>query len=360
MPNKKNAKLNSADRVLIHQRIQMHDSMSAIAKKVGVSTKTVINEIKRNRVPESQMFLAQKTRDLCRKAPTCTVSALCGNGCIAPCRKCTKERCNDKCPDYDPVPCSLLEKPPYCCNICERRFGFGCEHEYRFYDPHLADELARKRRSESRMGIDITPEELRAMNELVTPLIKNGQSPEHIWATRGDELPVGYRTYYNYVHLGVTEVIALDLPKAVRFRPRKKTRNEEKVERGCMEGHLYSDFMALPDEKRENAVQMDCVKGKATEKQAILTLTWPPSTFQLPIFLEAEEQEDVQDVFYLLQELLGDEFDTVFEVVLTDRGASFLDASKLEYDRNGVKRCSVYYCDAQHPEQKPECEKLCI
>lgn len=304
------------------------------------------------------MFLAQEGRNLCKNAGSCRKAGLCGNGCIMPCRSCKKGLCNAVCPDYAPVPCPLLEKPPYCCNECGRRYGFGCDHEYRFYDPNLADDMARMRKVESREGIDITPEQLMKMNALVTPLIKKGQSPEHIWATHAGDLPVTFRTYYNYVNKGIMDVIRLDLPKAVRFKSRKKAKKDgEKVERCNMIGHLYSDFEALPDEKRAKAVQMDCVEGKQTEKEAILTLTWPPSTFQLPIFLEEEDQETVQEVFYMLQDLLGPKFDEIFEIVLTDRGASFLDASKLEYDRKGVKRCSIYYCDPQHPDQKPECER---
>ena len=123
MPTKKNSKLNAADRVLIYQRIEMKDSMSAMARKVGVSTKTVINEIKRNVVSESPMFLSQKGRNLCKKAGRCTVTSLCEGGCIASCSKCTKVSCNEMCPDYEPEPCPLLEKPPYCCNTCHSASG---------------------------------------------------------------------------------------------------------------------------------------------------------------------------------------------------------------------------------------------
>lgn len=99
----------------------------------------------------------------------------------------------------------------------------GCEYEYRFYDGKLARELARRRKTESRSGIDSTREELEAMARFARPLLKQGQSPEHIWSHYKDKLPISLRTFYSYVDMGVFDsIVNLGLPKKVAFRTRKK------------------------------------------------------------------------------------------------------------------------------------------
>ena len=199
MPKGKNRQLTLEDRIFIEDRIKARDSLSEAARRLGVSASTVSREIKRNRVPESPGYQVAH-ENLCRKAAECTVAGLCGTGCLAPCRKCRKgpSTCNALCPGFEPRPCPQLDRPPFCCNTCYRRYGGGCGHPTLFYDGRAADELARRRLSESRAGIGITREELLAMDELVTPLVRRGQSPSARWATHSDELPVGARTYYAY------------------------------------------------------------------------------------------------------------------------------------------------------------------
>lgn len=344
-------------RIHIEQGILRKDSMARIARDLGVQTSSVIREIKRNRVPESPRYLVVRTRNICARAEICKKAGLCKNGCMVPCRKCRKSLCNDLCPDFLPTPCPLLEKAPYCCNDCANRYGYGCSHPYLFYDSHMANELAKRRKSESRQGIDCTEEELEEINLRVTPLVIQGHSPEVVWATHGDELPITSRTYRNYVSMGAVDIINLQLPEWHLYKPRKKKRAGEREEAPDLTGHLYEDFLALPEEKRAKAVQMDCVEGKQGEAPAILTLMFPAMEFQILLYLEVENQTFVKKAFDDLQSLLEEDFPDLFEIVLTDRGEAFRDHAKLEYGRNGVKRCSVYYCDPRRSDQKAFCER---
>lgn len=357
MPERiKGSHLGIDSRNHIEQGILRGDSMAEIARDLDVQTTSVIREIKRNRVPESPRYLIVKTRNICTRADVCKKAGLCKNGCIMPCRKCKKSLCNELCPDFLPAPCPLLEKAPYCCNDCANRYGYGCSHPYLFYDAHMANELAKKRKSESRQGIDCTKEELEQINYVVTPLVLKGHSPEVIWASHGDELPITSRTYRNYVSMGAVDIINLQLPEWHLYKPRKK-KEVPKEESPSLIGHLYEDFLALPEEKRAKAVQMDCVEGKQGEAPAILTLMFPAMEFQILMYLEVENQTFVKKAFDDLQSLMGDAFADLFEIVLTDRGEAFKDHVKLEYGRNGVKRCSVYYCDPRRSDQKAFCER---
>lgn len=352
----RNAQIGIDDRLHIERGIARKDSMSKIAREIGASPSSVIREIKRNRVPESSRYLVAQARNICLRARLCKKAGLCDNGCMMFCRNCQGGKCNELCSDFLADPCPMLEKPPYCCNECANRYGHGCDHPYMFYDPYMANELAKKRRSESRAGIDCTEEELERINFIVTPLVHQGQSPEHVWASHAQELSITPRTYRNYVEAGIVDVINFHLPKRNRYKPRKK-KDGPKEEAPSMEGHLYEDFLALPEEKRAKAVQMDCVEGRQGEVPAILTLTFPLLEFQVLMYLERKDQIHVKLAIDQIQSLLGDSFAELFEVILTDRGSEFKDHQKIEYGKNGVKRCSVYYCDPQRSDQKGFCER---
>ena len=362
MPKGKNRQLTLEDRIFIEDRIKARDSLSEAARRLGVSASTVSREIKRNRVPESPGYQVAH-ENLCRKAAECTVAGLCGTGCLAPCRKCRKgpSTCNALCPDFAPRPCPQLDRPPFCCNTCYRRYGGGCGHPTLFYDGRAADELARRRLSESRAGIGITREELLAMDELVTPLVRRGQSPSAIWATHSDELPVGARTYYTYVDAGIMTCANIDLPKKVRFRPRKNRRGRA-ADRGAaadLGERLHSDFLALPDEAKAASWQMDCVEGRAGESPALLTLSFPPLALQLVMLLTRKDRDNVADALDSLESLLGGPagFSGVFGTILTDRGTEFTDPDKIELSPQGERRCRVYYCDPMQSTQKAFCER---
>ncbi|MDD5926383.1 MAG: hypothetical protein PUC43_09140, partial [Ellagibacter isourolithinifaciens] len=130
--------------------------------------------------------------------------------------------------DFLPDQCPWLAKPPFACNGCHRRYGMGCGYEYRFYDGRMAHELAQKRKAESREGIDVTPEELEALRSIVRPLIKKGQSPEVIWATRAGELPVSLSTFYRYVEMGgVRRHHRAGLAKESAIQAKEETRRRD-------------------------------------------------------------------------------------------------------------------------------------
>lgn len=202
MPRSKNGQLTQGDRMAIEQQLKDCRPLPEIARGLGVAPSTVAREIKRNGVSSSPSFLSVETRNICLRREACSKRDVCGKGCLMPCPTCRTSMCNKVCPDFLPDQCPWLAKPPFACNGCHRRYGMGCGYEYRFYDGRMAHELAQKRKVESREGIDVMPEELEAMRSIVRPLIKKGQSPEVIWATRAGELPVSLSTFYRYVEMG--------------------------------------------------------------------------------------------------------------------------------------------------------------
>ena len=344
----------------IEQQLKDCRPLPEIARGLGVAPSTVAREIKRNGVSSSPSFLSVETRNICLRREACTRRDVCGKGCLMPCPACRASMCNKVCPDFLPDQCPWLAKPPFACNGCHRRYGTGCGYEYRFYDGRMAHELAQERKVESREGIDVTPGELEAMRSIVRPLIKKGQSPEVIWATHAGEPPVSLSTFYRYVEIGVfSDIIGLDLPKKVRFKPRKRRADETPIPRHDLEGRAYKDFEALPDDKKMDAVEMDCVAGRRGEPQAILTLLFRRFRFQLMLFLPRRNQEEVCKALDMVERLIGlKEFKRLFGVVLTDRGSEFLDFCVIEKScTSRGSRCRVYYCDPMKSGQKGSCEK---
>lgn len=255
--------------------------------------------------------------------------------------------------------CPWLTKPPYVCNDCRKRYGTGCGYEYRFYDGKLAHETAMKRKTEPRAGIDCTREQLVEMADFVRPMLKKGQSPEHIWSNHKEKLPISLRTFYNYVEMGVFDsIVNLDLPKKVVFKVRKK-KDAPPVPRHDLEGRTYEDFQKLPPEEQTNAVEMDCVVSAKGCDKAILTLLFRRFSFQLMLYLQAKNQAEVAKALDMVEGLIGPRaFKKWFGTILTDHGSEFLDFLVLEKSCKGKgKRCRVYYCDPMESGQKGRCEK---
>lgn len=266
MPDKPVKRLSYRDCRFIEDEIRMQSNFSFIARQLGVARSTVIREVQRNRTRESTSILMQTTRNVCLEAYVCRTVDLCKKGCLQPCRTCRQGLCNRLCPDFKENECPRLSKPPYVCNVCSERYGGGCEYGYRFYDAKLADEIANTNKRITRRGIDCSEEELIEMVKVVKPLVKKGQSLEHIWTSHGDKFPCSVRTFYRYINDGALEVINLDLPKKVAYKVRKKS-IDPPIPRANLKGRTYADFEQLSLELQYSAVEMDCVCGKRGGQQ---------------------------------------------------------------------------------------------
>ena len=349
-----------ADRRLIEDRLRDRVPIGAIAKELGVDWAAVAREVKRHRTPDSRHYKNFGDKNLCRYKAGCKIESLCALDCAGrSCAGCDTAQCWRICDKFEPDEgCPKLDKAPYCCNGCRARLTVGCAHESLFYDADVANEEAELAKVASRQGVNCTPEQLSDMVALVKPLLGKGQSLEHIWQTHHAELPVSFRTFYRYINLGVLDICNLELPKKMRYKPRKKARGGGLPFRAAFEGRTYDVFEGLPAEARMSAVEMDCVvSGRGCEK-AILTLMLRRFSFQIMIMLPAKTQGCVKEALDMVEMLCGkDEFKRVFGVILTDRGAEFQDWASLEEGIDGGKRCSVYYCDPLQSQQKGRCEK---
>lgn len=188
----------------------------------------------------------------------------------------------------------------------------------------------------------------------VKVLLSKGQSLEAIWATHADEFPVGVRTFYNYVERGFMGLSNMDLPKKVRYKPRRKDASRQRID---FTGRTYDDFMALDEQLRLSAVQLDCVEGRIFDSQCILSLHFPRFAFQIYLLLSKKTQSEVVGALDAIESYCEGGFSDHFGVILTDRGSEFLDFPSIERSVFGGTRCKVYYCDPLKSNQKARCEK---
>lgn len=363
MPVEKHKHLRYEDRCVIEDGIRDGLSAREIARRLGVHPTTVTREVLANRtvkVPRRKQMSASKR---CTKYRECQkYEDLCAP-CISTgqhaCRRCKAIKCFDACPDFELRMCDTVAGWPYVCT-CYNLDRDYCMFPKCRYRAREADEASRGRRRGSREGISLDERELGAMLDVVRPLVRQGHSLEAIWLAHGDELPVGVRTFYNYIENGVVDIASLELPRKVRYRKRRKKKEpaRDRVDRA---GREYSDFEALGADDRARAAQVDTVVGRASNAQRILSIYLPVPRFQLYLLLADGGADRVVSALDWVEMCLGGSaaFSDALGVILADRGTEFDDWAGIERSATepGSRRCRLFYCDPMQPAQKAGCER---
>ncbi|OOM67283.1 hypothetical protein [Clostridium sp. BL-8] len=176
-----------------------------------------------------------------------------------------------------------------------------------------------------RDGINQSPAGITILDNIISPLLKQGQSVAHIYAHHGHEIPCCRRTLYNYIDKGVFTAKNIDLRRRVRYKckERKKGTRISLSAREFRIGRTYDDFSTLLKTKPESqVVEMDTVEGgRGNSKQVFLTMLFRNCYLMLIFALAEKTQECVIEVFDLLSEKLGIKiFNELFPVILTDNG----------------------------------------
>ena len=355
MPKGKGKHLDISDRVLIQECLKEGTSLSAIARKLGVSTSTVSREVRNNRTRYLTKG-ASKHHDLCVHHAECTVTGLCDVKCKRTlCKRCRSALCPSLCTEYEERTCERLERAPFVCGACKRRAN--CGYRRARYSARDAQTRYEKRLCESRQGVSVTPEQLESMVAHARRLMAQGQSLEAIWAANPTLFPVSARTFRGYVDRGVFGLANIELPKKVKYKPRKRAgAAKAPVD---VDGRTYADFLALGDDVCRGAFQLDCVMGRVHDSQCTLTVHLPRLEFQIYLLLGAHTASEVVRALDFIELACAGEFSRLFGVGLTDRGCEFSDVAGMERSAADPerKRCSIYFCDPMASHQKGSCEK---
>ena len=349
----KNKHMTDHERLQIEFWLKEGMSIKGIARELGRSTSTVSREIRARSVPSDKSGYGRiPNRCIFRKG--CVKCQLCEDkpDCTRQCRLC--KLCNSVCADYEEEVCLLLYEPPYVCNGCiEER---DCTLRKSYYIHKKAHEAYRELLVESRIGANITEDELIELDNLVSPLLRRGQSVHHIAANNPDEFNVSEKTIYRYVSGNLLTAKNIDMPRVCRIKPRKTKPVQHKVDSGCRIGRTYPEFLRFVDETDSAVVEMDSVIGRIGGK-ALLTLMFKSCDFMIALIRDRNTSQSVIDCFDRMYNAFGAScFKALFPVLLGDNGSEFSNPKALEFDALGNRRSMLFYCDPNASFQKPNVE----
>ncbi len=346
--------LTLEDRNYIEDALGENYSLRCIAEHLGKDPTTISKEVKRNKVTYGKASYVGHTK--CHNHKNCTRKHICSKACTELCKKCKTQNCYRICPDYEIKKCNHLMRFPHVCNGCVRKTGCRLQkYRYRAKVAHInyTEEL-----KTSREGIGITANKLNQLDDLISPLILKGQPITHIYAHHKYEIECSERTLYAYFEKHLFTARNIDLPRKVKYKPRKKRTQIAVKKSAHRSNRTYDDFNYFTARNPEkHVIEMDTVKGSRAG-ETLLTLFFRNSSFMLVFLMEDCTQESVKKIFDELSDKLGLEvFRKVFPVILTDNGSEFKAPDLLEKDIQGNNRTRLFFCDPMASHQKARIEK---
>ena len=253
--------------------------------------------------------------------------------------------------------CPRLLKAPFVCNGCDKRSKSNCPYKRQMYVAKKAQAKYEDTLKDSRTGIPLSKESFYETARIISTAVQNGQHIYH--AIKANDLPVSVATVYRHIHKKYYTITPLDLPRAVKFKPRK-TKENEYVPKWAREGRTFNDFLAFVEEHDDlPLVELDTVIGRIGGK-VIMTIHFVNSDFMIGILLEnktaAEAANKIQSLKAELKSL-GFDFGEIAPLLLTDNGGEFSCVSAFENDINGNAESRMFFCEPCAPHEKAEIEK---
>lgn len=311
---KKNKHMELDDRIEIQECLYKGMTFKAIANRIGKDPTTVSKEVKLHALDYASGFT--KTKDTCPR----------------------------------------LLKAPFVCNGCEKQNHSNCIYPRRKYNAKIAQKEYETVLVESREGIPLTKQEFYDNEKIISDAVKSGQHIYH--AIQANDLSVSKSTVYRHINKGYYEISPIDLPRAVKFKPRKSD-PPEYVPKGVKVNRSYEDFLSFMDENPDCCyVEMDTVIGKIGGK-VIMTFQFVNPDFMFGLLLDNKSAAEAAAKIAVLKQTIsaaGLHFPDFFPVLLTDNGGEFSNVSAFENDLTGAKETSLFFCDPNCPWQKPHVE----
>ncbi len=313
--NKKNKHMALDDRIEIQECLSKGMTFKAIGNRIGKSQTTISREVKHHQTPHTNSFV--RTDDVCPK----------------------------------------LLKAPFVCNGCDQRSRSSCPYRRQLYIAKNAQTAYESLLVEARTGIPLNREAFYETERIISTAVQNGQHIYH--AIKANNLPVSVATVYRHIQKKYYSITPLDLPRAVKFKPRN-SKESEYVPKWAKDGRTFNDFLGfLEDNPDMPLVQLDTVIGRIGGK-VILTIHFVNSDFMIGLLLEnktaAEAANKIQGLKVNLSEL-NFKFGDIAPLLLTDNGGEFSIVSAFENDSNGNKESNLFFCEPCSPHEKAEIEK---
>lgn len=310
-------RLTIENRILIEQLLRLNYKQNSIARIIDVNPSTISREIKKRRITGKGIF---------------------------------KE-------------CDKTKRYPFVCNGCFNKSN--CRKKKYYYHYSKAQSNYEYILKNSRIGIDMSIDEIEYWNDYFKDKIKNKNQPIlHLFHNIENQFPKSIQTFYKYVHRGYFSFINDEmLPRSYSYKPRKRNNesanlrfNNSSIKKGRKLENMYHYLEAYPN---ANIVEMDTVVGKFEDKKCILTLYFRNSKLMLMFLIDKYKTSSVLKVFKDLRKKLGDDnFKKLFEVILTDNGWEFSKPEDIEFDYDtNEKLINVFYTEPYSSWQKGGIER---
>ena len=312
---KKNKHLTLDDRIEIQECLIKGLTFKAIGERIGKNQTTISREVKIHMKPHTNSFV--RTDEVCPK----------------------------------------LLKAPFVCNGCEKKSRSSCPYRRQLYNAQKAQSEYLTLLVESRSGISLNKESFYETERIISEAVQNGQHIYHI--IQSNNLPISTATVYRHIKRRYYSITPIDLPRAVKFKPRNSKENDY-VPKWAREGRTFDDFLAFVDDNSDMPlVQLDTVIGRIGGK-VIMTVHFVNSDFMFGLLLDnktaAEAANKIQKLKAELK-ALNFNFGDIAPLLLTDNGGEFSLVSAFENDTDGNAESHMFFCQPCSPHEKAEIEK---
>ena len=232
--------------------------------------------------------------------------------------------------------CPRLLKAPYVCNGCPQKHSASCRYVRYYYRADVAQSEYKTLLAEAREGIPLNKQAFYDTDRIITDGLKKGQHLYHIMANSPD-ITCSKSTVYRHFKKGYYSASVLDLPRAVKFKPRKQKKMDY-VPAGVKVGRTHDDFLAYVAEHHlERHVELDTVIGRVGGK-VIMTVHFTACNFMVGLLMDNKSAVEGAMKFSSFKNRLrnaGVSIPSLFDVLLCDNGGEFSDVFSFENDDKG-------------------------
>ena len=260
---------------------------------------------------------------------------------------------------YNSNPCKKLNRWPYVCDNCKFKYGV-CHHNKFKYDPKIAQNKANANLVNSRKGLDITSDDFKLLDNIIKNGIDESKSLYQIKIENSNYINKSLTTLYRYVNKGFLTTKRIDLPYAVKYKPRKHNKkydySNNYIDRS---NHTYLDYLDfIHQNPRAFVWQLDFLGSIKSDSKSILSFILPELQFLLINIIKNPNSNKVVKFFDNLEDSIGTEnFKDLIPAILTDRDPCFSDIDGICFSKiTGEERCKLFFCDPYISCQKPNIE----
>lgn len=336
---KENTKqLSLSQRITIENMLNQRKRKFEIAKELNKSQSTISREINKHRIVKPHNILKNANSFNCKYFINCKV-------------------CTGMCRIYQPISCKERDRNISVCNNCSKLKS--CNLDKYFYKAETAQKAYEYTLKDSRQGVNLNTSELIELAHIICPLIKKGQSIYTI-LTNHPEIKLCEKTIYNYIEMGLFkdwDVTNLTLKRKVK-RKISKQKMKKRKEPADYTGRTYTDYLEYKIvNPNVPTTEMDTVYNNQNGPY-IQTFIFENTSFMIGILHTSKTADSMSEALNKLQDKLSDkEYNSLFSLLLTDRGTEFAKPQQFEINMStGEIRSKIFYCDPQQSSQKPHVE----